>query len=94
MGKLTIQEVEDLKKAGLMKDPETEKYLQEKGLVGTRKRGNKRFMTHPELKNVKIFPQLYFQGLGKTVKPTSEMEEIRTKFNEVINTYTKEEKAK
>mgnify|MGYP003149729613 CR=1 FL=1 len=86
MGKLTIGEVEDLKKKGVLSDTAI-KGLQNKGLVGTRKRGNRKF-----LKNVnngtKIYPQLYFSGLGKGNDYTKDMLEIKEKFTSLIEPYT------
>ena len=42
------------------------------------------------LKNgTKVFPQLYFSGFGKGNKYTNDMKELRTKFNKLIEPYTK-----
>ena len=43
MGRLTMEEVEQMKKSGVLTD-EAIKDMQDKGLVGSRKRGNRRFM--------------------------------------------------
>jgi len=91
MGRLTIQEVEQMKKSGVLTD-EAVKDMQNKGLVGSRKRGTRRFMKKTGLKNgTKVFPQLYFSGFGKGNPYSKDMKELRSKFSELIKPYTKTE---
>ena len=87
MGRLTIQEVEKLRKSKVL-DDEAVKHLQEQNLVGTRKRGNKRYMSDGN--GGRISPQMYFQGLGKGKKHTKNMLSLKEEWNELVNKYTKE----
>ena len=88
MGRLTIEEVENMKKAGVLTD-EAVKEMQDSGLVGSRKRGTRRFMKKTGLKNgTKVFPQLYFSGFGKGNKYTTDMTKLRDEFNKLIEKYT------
>tara|TARA_Y100000310_G_C20527532_1_gene736808 strand:- start:689 stop:973 length:285 start_codon:yes stop_codon:yes gene_type:complete len=91
MGRLTIQEVEQMKKSGVLTD-EAVKDMQDKGLVGSRKRGTRRFLKKTGLNNgTKVYPQLYFSGFGKGNKYTNDMKELRNKFSKLIKPYTKTE---
>lgn len=86
MGKLTIAEVEELVKKKTL-SPSAAKTMEEKGLVGTRKRGSKRFLKNGK-NGTKIYPQLYFSGLGKGNTYTNDMVEIKKEFATLINKYT------
>jgi predicted transcriptional regulator len=84
MGKLTIKEAEDLQKSGVLSKKAVEG-LQDKGLVSTRTRSNKRYIKTASGNFVS--PQLYFQGIGKD-KYSQEMNELKQKFNSLISEYT------
>lgn len=86
MGKLTIAEVEELVKKKTL-SPSAAKTMEEKGLVGTRKRGSRRFLKNGK-NGTKIYPQLYFSGLGKGNTYTNDMVEIKKEFATLINKYT------
>ena len=89
MGRLTIEEVEQMKNSGVLTD-EAVKDMQDKGLVGSRKRGTRRFLKKTGLKNgTKVYPQLYFAGFGKGNTYTKDMIALRDKFNDLIKPYTK-----
>ena len=91
MGRLTIDEVDKMKEAGVLTDKAV-KEMQDSGLVGSRKRGTRRFMKKTGLKNgTKVFPQLYFSGFGKGNPYSKDMKELRSKFSELIKPYTKTE---
>ena len=87
MGRLTIEEVDSLKESGVLDNKAVEE-LQTKGLVGTRKRGTKYYLKNG---SGKVYPQLYFKGLGKKTKPSNKMVDFRVKFNKLLSEYgTKE----
>ena len=87
MGRLTIEEVDSLKESGVLDNKAVEE-LQTKGLVGTRKRGTKYYLKNGE---GKVYPQLFFKGLGKKTKPSNKMVDFRVKFNKLLSEYgTKE----
>lgn len=86
MGKLTIAEVEDLVKAKTL-NPSAVRDMEEKGLVGTRKRGSRRYLKGAG-NGTKIYPQLYFSGLGKGNEYTKDMIEIKKSFANLIKEYT------
>ena len=83
MGKLTIKEVDELSAAGIL-DKKTVDELQTKGLVGTRKRGLKHYLKNGKSK---VYPTLYFSGLGKKTKPTKDMISFRDEFNKLLTKY-------
>ena len=83
MGKLKIKEVDELSAAGIL-DKKTVNELQTKGLVGTRKRGIKYYLKNG---NGKVYPTLYFSGLGKKSKPTKDMTSFRDEFNKLLTKY-------
>ena len=84
MGKLTIKEVDELSAAGIL-DKKTVNELQTKGLVGTRKRGVKYYLKNGN--KGKVYPTLYFSGLGKKSKPTKDMVSFRDEFNKLLTKY-------
>tara|TARA_R100001530_G_scaffold92090_1_gene63974 strand:- start:234 stop:512 length:279 start_codon:yes stop_codon:yes gene_type:complete len=90
MGKLTVNEAEQLQKSGVLSKKAVEE-MQEKGLVSTRRRGTKRVMKTAD--GGYVTPQLYFQGL-KGNKYSTKMTELKTKFNDLVNEYTIENKGK
>jgi len=84
MGKLTVAETEALQKAGVLtKKAVTE--MQEKGLVSTRRKNNRRYIKTAN--GNLVSPQLYFQGIGKD-KYSNEMSELKEKFNALVVKYT------
>ena len=87
MGRLTIKEVDDLKKAGVL-DTKAVKELESKNLVGTRNRGTKYYFKNGK---GKVYPQLYFKGLGKKTKPSNDMVNLRQEFNKLLNKYATKE---
>ena len=83
MGKLTVTEAEKLQKEGVLSSKAIVE-MQKSGLIGTRKRGTRRYMKTAQGKWV--CPQLYFQGLdGQTY--SKKMTEFRTKFNNLLKDY-------
>ena len=87
MGRLTIEEVDDLTKSGVL-DKKAVEELQTKGLVGTRNKGTKYYLKNGK---GKVYPQLYFKGLGKKTKPSNKMVNFREKFNKLLSEHgTKE----
>jgi len=87
MGRLTIKEVDDLKKAGVL-DTKAVKELESKNLVGTRARGIKYYFANGK---GKVYPQLYFKGLGKQSKPSKDMVNLRQEFNKLLDKYATKE---
>ena len=84
MGKITVTEAEKLQKEGVLSSRAIAE-MQKSGLVGTRKRGTRRYMKTAEGKLV--CPQLYFQGLnGQSY--SKKMTEFRAKFNNLLKEYT------
>ena len=81
MGRLTIEEVDNLTKSGVL-DKKAVEELQTKGLVGTRNRGTKYYLKNG---NGKVYPQLYFKGLGKKTKPSDKMATFRVEFNKLLS---------
>jgi len=87
MGRLTQREVDDLKKAGVL-DNKAIKELENKNLVGNRSRGTKYYFKNGK---IKVYPQLYFKGLGKKTKPSKDMVNLREQFNKLLNKYATKE---
>ena len=84
MGKITLTEAEGLIKKGVLSKTAFTK-MQKDCLVGTRNRGEKRYIKTKE--NTWVSPQFYFQGLnGKT--ESNEMTTLRQAVNEVIKKHT------
>tara|TARA_B100001142_G_scaffold319850_1_gene363905 strand:- start:332 stop:607 length:276 start_codon:yes stop_codon:yes gene_type:complete len=84
MAKLTIAEAESLHKEGVLSDAAL-KEMQDKGLVSTRTRNEKRVMKTSE--GTHVTPQFYFQGLEG--KPYSKkMTELKSKVQSLVNEYT------
>jgi len=83
MGRLTMKEVSELKKSGIL-DKKAVEELENKGLVGTRKHGMKYYLKNGK---GKVYPTLYFKGLGKKTTPTKEMETFRNEFNQLLTKY-------
>jgi hypothetical protein len=84
MGKITLTEAEGLMKKGVLSKTAFSK-MQKDGLVGTRKRGEKRFIQTAE--NTWVSPQFYFQGLDKKTE-SDEMKTLRQEVNDVIKKHT------
>lgn len=91
MGRLTISEMEDLQKKGLLDDKAVAE-MQKSGLVGTRRRGVRRYMK--DGKGNQVTPQLYFRGLSKTGEYSKKMNEFKDEFTKLVNKYTTEGKNK
>jgi hypothetical protein len=88
MGKLTIKEVDDLKKQGIL-DEKTIKELETKKLVGTRTRGVSYFLTNNKKK---VYPTLYFRKLGKGTAQNQKLKDFRNEFNKLLEKFgTKEQ---
>ena len=87
MGKLTVAETEELRKAGILKESTVQK-MQEKGLVSVR-RNNKRYMKTAE--GSLVSPQLYFQGIGKSTY-SKRMTQLKEEFNKIVSKYAIKEK--
>tara|TARA_R110000824_G_scaffold329070_1_gene515907 strand:+ start:767 stop:1042 length:276 start_codon:yes stop_codon:yes gene_type:complete len=88
MGKLTVNEAALLQESGVLSKKAVEE-MQEKGLVSTRRRNNKRYLKTAN--GTYVTPQLYFQGLAGN-KYSAKMTELKNKFNELANEYTTEKK--
>ena len=89
MGKLSIGEVEELRSSGILNE-EAVKEMQDQGLVGIRKRGNKWYMTTKNKR--RVYPTFYFQGLGRDgANYTGRMNELKNKFAELLKQYAIEE---
>jgi|TARA_R100001244_G_scaffold123502_1_gene93172 hypothetical protein len=84
MGKITLTEAEGLIKRGVLSKTAFSK-MQKDGLVGTRKRGEKRYIKTAE--NTWVTPQFYFQGLNKKTE-SDEMKTLRQAVNDVIMKHT------
>ena len=84
MGKITLTEAEGLVKTGVLSKTAFDK-MQKDGLVGTRKRGVRRFIKTKE--GTWVSPQLYFQGLnGKSY--SDDMNSLRQAVNDLIVKHT------
>ena len=86
MGKLTVKEAEELKKKGILSNRAVTE-MQKSGLVGTRKRGVRKYMKTAD--GDWVCPQLYFQGLNNS-KYSKRMVEFRDEFNALLSKYTTE----
>ena len=86
MGNLSIAQVDALKSKGRI-DDEQIATLQDEGLVGTRRRGNKRYLKNG-MNGTKVSPTLYFAGFGKGNKYTAYMQEIKEGFTKLIRKFT------
>jgi hypothetical protein len=84
MGKITLTEAESLVKKGVLSKTAFSK-MQKDGLVGTRKRGEKRYIKTAE--NTWVSPQFYFQGLNNKTE-SEEMKTLRNAVNDVIKKHT------
>jgi len=84
MGKLTLKEIEDLNKNGVLTD-KTVKELQESGFASTRRHNTRRFMKTKT--GSFVSPQLYFQGRNGA-EPSKKMLEFRSEFNKLMEKYT------
>ena len=87
MGKLTIKEVSDLKKQGIL-DDKTIKELETKKLVGTRTRGVSYYLTNNKKK---VYPTLYFRKLGKGTDQNQKLKDFRDEFNKMLEKYATKE---
>ena len=83
MGKLTIAEVEELNKTGVLSDASV-KEMQDKGLVSSRTRNEKRVVKTAN--GTFVTPQFYFQGLNGN-KYSKPMTELKDKVAKLINKY-------
>lgn len=90
MGKLTIAEVEELNKTGVLSDASV-KEMQDKGLVSSRTRNEKRVVKTAN--GTFVTPQFYFQGLNGN-KYSKPMTELKDKVAKLINKYTTIQKVK
>ena len=84
MGKLTIAEVTELNKTGVLSDASV-KEMQDKGLVSSRTRNEKRVVKTAN--GTFVTPQFYFQGLNGS-KYSKPMTELKDKVATLINKYT------
>ena len=85
MGRLTINEVENLKKAGILDEASVDE-MKERGLVGSRKRRKVTpYMVNKD--DTKVYPQLYFKGHGGGTD-SNEMVTFRKEFEELIEKHT------
>ena len=88
MGRITVKEAEDLRQSGTLSD-DTIKDLQDRGIISNRTRATKRYMFTQ--KKTKVYPTMYFRGLGKKETPTKDMVALRKEWTDIIIRYTKEE---
>ena len=84
MGKITLTEAEGLMEKCVLSKTSFNK-MQKDGLVGTRKRGEKRNILTAE--KTWCTPQFYFQGLNKKTE-SEDMKALRNEVNEVIKKRT------
>ena len=85
MGNVSHTKAEELEK----QHPGITETLQEQGVLGKNKRSKARFMLNAD-KN-KVYPTLYYKGHGKGTE-SKKMAELRNKWFELTQEYTKEEK--
>ena len=90
MGKLTVAEAETLQKEGVLTKASL-KEMQDKGLVSSRTRNEKRVVKTAN--GTFVTPQLYFQGLNGNGY-SKKMTELRQKVTNLINEYTTTVKTK
>ena len=90
MGKLTVKEVEELHKTGVLSDASV-KEMQDKGLVSSRARNEKRVVKTAN--GTFVTPQFYFQGLNGS-EYSKPMTELKDKVASLINKYTTIKKIK
>ena len=90
MGKLTIAEVEELNKTGVLSDASV-KEMQDKGLVSSRTRNEKRVVKTAN--GTFVTPQCYCQGLNGN-KDSKPMTELKDNVAKLINKYTTIQKVK
>jgi len=89
MGKLTMKQAEEMLESGLLTKDKMKEW-QDSGLISSRQRGKKWYMKSKD--NKIVFPQLYFQGLGKGGQYSPNMSNLRDEFNKLIHKYAKKEK--
>ena len=89
MGRLTIEETNDLIDAGILSTNALLE-LQDRGLVGTRRR-RKEPLFVLNYNGVKVYPLLVFKGHGKGNKDSDTMVSIRNDFQLIINNYKENE---
>ena len=90
MGKLTIAEVEELSKTGVLSDASV-KEMQDKGLVSSRTRNQKRVVKTAN--GTYVTPQFYFQGLNGS-EYSKPMTKLKDEVANLINKYTTIQKVK
>ena len=90
MGKITVKEAEDLIKSKVLDKNKIED-LQKRGLISKKRNSTKRFMLKGDNRS-KVYPTMYFRGLGKKDTPTEEMNKLREKWTKLQTEFTKEEK--
>jgi len=90
MGKLTVAEAETLQKEGVLTKASL-KEMQDKGLVSSRTRNEKRVVKTAN--GTFVTPQFYFQGLNGNGY-SKKMTELRQKVTNLINEYTTTVKTK
>ena len=90
MGKLTVAEAETLQKEGVLTKASL-KEMQDKGLVASRTRNEKRVVKTAN--GTFVTPQFYFQGLNGNGY-SKKMTELRQKVTNLINEYTTTVKTK
>ena len=84
MAKLTVAEAESLHKEGVL-SASALKEMQDKGLVSTRTRNEKRVMKTAQ--GGFVTPQFYFQGLDGH-EYSKKMQDLRSKVQTLINDFT------
>lgn len=88
MGKLTQNQADELKKAGLL-TPKVVKGLKDNNALSEGRQSTKRYMKTGD--GAWISPQFYFEGVSKH-KYSKKMTELKTAVTDVINKYTTEQK--
>lgn len=89
MGKLTMEQAEKMVKAEVLTEEQVDE-MKKAGLASTRQRGSKYYMKSQDKR--KVYPQLYFQGLGKGGQYSITMSKLREEFNTLRNKYANKEK--
>ena len=80
--KMTTEEVDSALKAGLL-DKKTVDEIKAAGQVTGSRKGSAVKYYLPKGK-IKVYPQLFFRGLGHGNKPTELMIDVRDEFNKIL----------
>ena len=88
MGRITVKEAEELRKAGTLSD-KTITDLQSRGIISNRRRATKRYML---IDGKKVYPTMYFRALCKKTPLNKDAKALREEWINILTKHTKEEK--